>query len=90
MPKALKVLSIDGWNGPEGWHWNSWRYLSAECPADLLGSPRRLLSWFRKVGLLSASSAGKVMLDYDQYNVVVLDRSSREPLFAVEHGSEES
>jgi hypothetical protein len=41
----------------------------------------------REQGYLSAKSAGRVAIDDDQYNVVIVAKGTREPLFAIEYGA---
>lgn len=87
--KTCPVLSIEGWNGPDGWNWNQWWEVK-KCDVFTLDkcsrSPRFLFRWLREEGLLSERSKGKVAVDDDGYNLVVVDRSTREPLFALAYG----
>ncbi len=88
--KTHRIISIDAWRDGDGWTWNQWFNLSPRFPADLLdASPRTIFRWFREQGLLSPQSAGRVAIEDDQYNLVIVLRHSREPLFAIEYGSEE-
>lgn len=48
---------------------------------------RKLLSWMRSEGYLSAQSAGKVSVEDDGYNLTIVERSNRRPLFAIEYGN---
>jgi hypothetical protein len=47
---------------------------------------RKLLKYFRDNGFLTEKSAGKCAIDDDQYNIVIVERSTRRPLFAIEYG----
>jgi hypothetical protein len=88
----MKVLSIDAWRDGDGWQWNNW-FNAGEFPnasADMLDKPRALLRWFREAGYLSEGSRGRVAIDDDGYNVVILDRGTREPLYALEYGAVET
>lgn len=88
----MRILSIDAWRDPDGWQWNNWHSVG-EFPntlADTLDKPRALFSWLRENGYLSAESRGRVALDDDQYNVVIIDKDTREPLFALEYGALET
>jgi hypothetical protein len=84
--KRFTVLSIDAWNGPEGWFWNSW--YKAGSLDELPESNRKILRALRENGILSASSAGKVAIEDDGYNIVILAKGTREPLYAIEYGSQ--
>ncbi len=89
---TLNILSIDAWRyGDEGWNWNAWYKVGSIDRATLatLDTNRKLLRYMREHGFLSSGSAGRVAVDDDQYNVVIVDKGTREPLFAIEYGSEE-
>jgi hypothetical protein len=87
MTKTFKILSIDAWRDGSSWSWNNW-FTAGEFPAELIGmNPRQLFKWFRDEGYLKESSKGKVAIEDDQYNLVILDRGTREPLFAIEYGA---
>lgn len=82
----VSILSIDAWRYDGGWQWNEW-WKVGTCPletADL--SPRKLLAYFRREGYLSPRSVGRCAIEDDGYNVVILERSDRRPLFAIEYG----
>jgi hypothetical protein len=85
---TLKVLSIDAWRGFEGgWDWNNW-YAVGDAPTNALNySKRKLLNWMRSEGYLSAQSAGKVSVEDDGYNLTIVERGNRRPLFAIEYGN---
>ena len=87
-PEPIAVLSIDAWRDcGGGWSWNAWYRTSVTLPAGVANlSPRRFLRLLRTEGLLSARSAGKVALDDDGYNLTVINRHTREPLFALAYG----
>lgn len=83
---CAKVLSIDAWRCESGWTWNNW-YFVGWYPLRLLDlKPRAMLRELRERGYLSAASAGRVAVSDDGYNIEVLDRSTNEPLFAIEYG----
>lgn len=89
MVKAafINVLSIDAWRNPEGWDWNSWSRVDT-IDADVIEgkSTRQILRMMREIGLLGEGSKGRVALDDDQYNLVIVDRKTREPIFAIAYG----
>ena len=86
-PTTCKVLSIDAWRYDEGWNWNQW-WDVGEVPVEFLDwSTRKQLAYFRKHGYLSAKSAGKVAIEDDQYNLVIVEKGNRRPVFAVEYGN---
>lgn len=90
----LNVLSIDAWRDGDGWTWNNWfkrgtltvrKFQKLGCTTRQ--QTRATLAWFREQGYLSDSSKGAVTLEDDGYNITVLDRRTREPLFAIEYGA---
>ena len=88
----MQILSIDAWRDGDGWQWNNW-FNAGEFPNELveiLDKPRSLFVWLRENGILSAHSAGRVALDDDGYNVVIIDKDTREPLYALAYGELET
>ena len=84
----ITILSIDAWRNGDGWDWNQW-FKVGSVEADKLESlktPRQILKYMRQMGFLTAQSAGKCAIDDDQYNLVVVDRINRMPLFAIAYG----
>jgi hypothetical protein len=87
--ESIRVLNIDAWRDDNGWQWNNWhqvKTITREEFEKLSATNRRALKWFRDAGLLSSDSAGRVAIDDDNYNLTVIDKSTREPLFAIEYG----
>lgn len=84
----IKLLSIDAWRDSDGgWFWNNW-HKAGEVPLSTVNlTPRRLFAFLRKEGYLSKESAGKVAIEDDQYNLVIVAKGTREPLFALEYGA---
>lgn len=86
----MKILSIDAWKTPEGWTWNNWCKVGEIEKAEFekLDTTRKVLSYMREWGYLSDWSKGRVAVQGDQYNVVIVDKNTHEPLFAIEYGPE--
>lgn len=85
----ISVLSIDAWRYERDWTWNQWFKVGSISQSDyeaLNGSPRKIFAWLRDEGYLSEGSKGKVALNDDCYNLVIEDRKTHEPLFALEYG----
>ena len=85
----LTLLSIDAWRDGDGWTWNAWYTLEKGIimGADEI-TPRKICKFLRDSGFLSESSKGKVCVDMhneivDGYLIEVLDKSTREPVFAL-------
>jgi hypothetical protein len=83
----LNILSIDAWRYDGSWSWNAWHKAGTVDRVLIDAKPRKLFRALRDAGYLSAASAGRVSVDDDGYNVVICDRATREPLFAIEYGS---
>lgn len=87
--KTIRVLSIDAWRDGDGWTWNQW-FNRGTCPLSVCDmKPRALLRFMRHEGYLSDGSKGCVAVEDDGYNMVIVARHTREPLFALEYGAVE-
>jgi hypothetical protein len=83
----IRILSIDAWRDAGGWYWNAW-YKVGECPLSTCDlKPRALLRYMRDAEFLGDGSKGRVSIEDDGHNVVILAKGTREPLFALEYGS---
>lgn len=82
------VLSIEAWaEGEQSWTWNSWHRVGwveiknfADFPANAA------LDLLFSEGYLTKTEGGEV--EDDGHNLVILDASTREPLFAIEYGNQ--
>lgn len=88
MGTTVSILSIDAWRNPDGWDWNMWHKVGSVDLATLatLKTPRQILAYMRREGFLASTSGGHVAVDDDQYNLVIVNRRTREPLFAIAYG----
>lgn len=78
------LLIIDAWRDPDGgWIWNNWFLMEEDIHIAPDTSTRALLNMLRP-GYLSDSSKGRVCVEDDGYNIVIMDRGTREPIFALE------
>jgi hypothetical protein len=84
--KKYRILSIDAWRECEGYTWNNWHKVGDIDKDAIHWNARKLLKYFRDNGFLTDKSAGKCAIDDDQYNIVIIERSTRRPLFAIEYG----
>lgn len=84
---TINVLSIDAWaDGEDGWTWNNWHKVGT-CPISTCDlEPAAIIAFMIEEGYLNATAATRCEVDDDQYNMVVLDAVTREPLFALEYG----
>jgi hypothetical protein len=80
-----RILYIDAWNSPDGWTWNNWHHLAmTDIPEQITN--RQLIRLARELGYLSDSSKGRVTVEDDGYNLVIMDRKTRQPFFAFCYG----
>lgn len=87
MGKGCKILSIDAWRDPDGgWFWNSWYDTGITYYLEDGETTRSILKNLRDYGLLTEQSKGRVSIEDDGYNLVIVEKNTREPLFAIEHG----
>lgn len=82
----MRLIGIDAWRCDEGgWDWNSW-YNIEEGIFMERPTTRIILRCLRKWGFLTEQSKGKLAVEDDQYNFVVVDKNTREPLLALCYG----
>ena len=84
-----KLLNVDAWHDGEGWTWNNWHTIEdgIYLHETVMQSARKLLKFCREnLRILSNESKGKLSIEDDGYNVVVLVRGTNEPLFAFCYG----
>ena len=85
--KTINVLSIDAWaDGEDGWQWNNWHKVGTCALATCDLPPAEIIAFMIEEGYLQAGAADRCEVDDDQYNMVILDADTREPLFALEYG----
>jgi hypothetical protein len=83
--KTYKVLSIDAWGNPDiGYHWNQW-FNAGEIKLASIEDDDMILRELQDQGFITDASKGDI--EDDQYNLVVVDKVTREPIFAIEYGS---
>jgi hypothetical protein len=87
VSQTVNVLSIDAWrNCDNGWDWNNLHKVG-RIDVSVCDLPARaLLEVMRDEGYLSATSAGRVAVEDDGYNVVIVQRSDNMPLYAIAYG----
>lgn len=82
------VLSIEAWaEGESSWSWNSWHRVGwVEIPDFAKFPNESALDLLFAEGYLTKTDGGEV--EDDGHNLVILDASTREPLFAIEYGNQ--
>lgn len=86
-----RVLSIDAWRHDGSWTWNNWHKVGdVDANAFSEGTTdRAIIMRLRKAGFLGPYSKGRVCVDDDGANIVILLRGTREPLLAIEYDTGE-
>ena len=98
--KMVKILSIDAWasQSPDGddcpsWDWNDWYTVGTFDLSILDGLDRqaeksRVIDHFIAEGYLKPTAMDLVDIDDDQYNLVIVEKENRRPLYAIEYMGE--
>ena len=82
-----KLLSIDAWRDGYGWTWNNWHTLEEDIYIPENITNRELIKFMRdSLNIINSNSKGKVSIDDDGYNLVLVNRNTHEPLFALCYG----
>lgn len=86
----MKILSISALRTPyNDWEWNDWHTVGSinKLTFGFLNTNRKVLKWFRDEGYLSRSrSPGQCSVVDDECNLVIINRNTLEPLYAIEYG----
>ncbi len=79
------VISIDAWAGsePDTWEWNSW-HGCGNIELDPFAAPRQVLRAMKRNGYITNVNLGDI--EDDGYNLVIVSKKTREPLFAIVYG----
>jgi hypothetical protein len=85
--QTFPVLSIDAWGNPEeGYEWNQWFHVGS-IDLDINNEDQDVIQLMIDGGYLKEGSKGLGEVEDDGFNLVILDKTTREPLFAIEYGS---
>ena len=87
--KTANILSIDAWReSNQGWSWDDWHTVGTITKEEFetLTTNRKILRYMRDEGYLNESSKGLCCVDDDQYNIVICEKSTGRPLYAIEYG----
>jgi hypothetical protein len=84
---AINVLSIDAWaDGEDGWTWNNWHKVGTTPLSTCDLDHAAIVAYMIEEGYLHTGAAARVAVEDDQYNLVIVDAETHEPLFALEYG----
>ena len=88
---SLKVLSIDAWGSKEeGYQWNNWFLVGEIAKEDFekLKTDKEYATWFMDNGFTNTDDMRKIIIEDDQYNIVICEKKTGRPIFAIEYGPE--
>ena len=85
----MKILSIDAWAEEDGWTWNNWFHVGDISKEDFekLKTDKQIAVWFHNNGFTTTSDMRTILIEDDQYNVVLCEKKSRRPIFCIEYGN---
>ena len=85
--QTFPVLSVDAWgNQEDGYDWNQW-FNVGTIDIDLDDENREIIRAMVNAGYLTKAGLDVCDIEDDGYNIVILDKETREPVFAIEYGS---
>lgn len=88
----MRVLSIDAWgNKQEGYEWNAWYNVGeiSKETFETLKTDKQFATWFKENGYTTSDDMRQITIEnYDEYNVVICEKKTGRPLFAIEYGRE--
>jgi hypothetical protein len=84
--QTFPVLSIDAWgNLEDGYEWNQW-FNVGSIDLDLDAENRQIIQAMVNAGYLTALALESAEVEDDGFNIVIIDKETREPVFAIEYG----
>ena len=87
----MKVLSIDAWgNKKDGYQWNNWFKVGEIAKEDFeaLKTDKQYATWFKDSGFTTSDDMRRILIEDDQNNIVICEKKTGRPLFAIEYGPE--
>jgi hypothetical protein len=83
--QTFPVLSIDAWgNQEDGYDWNQW-FNVGTIDIDLDAENRDIIRAMVNAGYLTKAGLDVCDVEDDGFNIVILDKETREPVFAIEY-----
>lgn len=83
--QTFPVLSIDAWGNPdEGYTWNQWFHVGT-IDLDPDDENRNIIRAMVDAGYLTAAALESAAVEDDDYNLVIIDKETGEPVFAIEY-----
>lgn len=92
LPESYRclVLSIDAWgNQDEGYEWNNWHKVG-EIDFIPAHEGTEAITALIDLGLLNRKALAGCEVEDDGLSLVIVDASTREPLYAIEYATQEN
>jgi hypothetical protein len=85
----MKILSIEAWANEDGWSWNSWSVVGDISKRDFekLTTDKKVAVWMYDNDFTTTSDMRKILIEDDGHNVVLCEKKSRRPIYAIEYGN---
>lgn len=83
------ILSIDAWSDGDGlWSWNDWYKVGEISKGEFerIELEEGFLNWFIGEGYVDEKYP--LEIEDDEHNIVVMDKETGKPLYAIEYGCE--
>ncbi len=82
----MRILEIEAWRDGDGWTWNNWFHVGNISGAEFecADTNRDILKIVRERTALTGQ--GLVTIEDDGCNLVIVQKNTREPLYAIEYG----
>lgn len=85
---VARLLFVDAWrDGSGGWTWNNWHARGFVPLAWCDLTPRALFARLRGSQVCADIPPGACAVEDDGYNIVILKRGTREPVYAIAYGA---
>lgn len=83
--QTFPVLSIDAWGNPDdGYTWNQW-FNVGTVDIDINAENGDTIRAMIDAGYLNAAALESTDVEDDDYNLVIIDKKTGEPLLAIEY-----
>jgi hypothetical protein len=83
--QTFPVLSIDAWgNETDGYEWNQW-FNVGSIDIHLDAEDRDIIRTMVNAGYLTALALESAEVEDDGFNIVIVDKETREPVYAIEY-----
>lgn len=87
--EKFRILQIDAWATEGYWTWNNWHHVGTyhESEYGELTEETALQCFANKLSADLSELKQKAYIDDDQHNLVLVNKETDEPIFAIEYGN---